>query len=153
MGSESSKVSSDRGLFGLSKKINAPLCLLGALFFIALGVNGFLDNQELADHGKQAHAEVVSVTYNSKSLQRYEAEVRFVTVNNQTAKAHVAVPVSLFEQIQQTHTAADLPIRYLPESPDIAVMEGGKKDTWPCYVAALLLIAFSVVEYRRHWQR
>lgn len=85
------------------------------------GVNEKQTAAALADHGKNAKADVVEVEWKEKGVTKREknfhAKVHFLTEDKQDINATISISKELGQQLRDGQAQPALDIRYLPEDP------------------------------------
>jgi len=129
----------------LEKLLRWPV-ILGALAVgVVLGFMGYTEHSamsRLADHGKQAIAEIKEVQWSTKrGMDRnFDLTVSFKAESGESVKQTVRVDTDTGKRARDDDSFVELPIVYLPEDPDVVRQAGETDATAGLFVMAAIVL-------------
>jgi len=132
-----------------------PLLVIGGAAVIYIGVGEAETAKAMADHGKLAKAEVLSVHWKEKGVSKrekgFQAEIHYQTEDRREITTMLSVSTELGQQLRDDKGQPQLDVKYLPENPEKVVLAGSTDGSGFMYGAGALMmvIGAGIFAYRR----
>ncbi|MFZ2269851.1 MAG: DUF3592 domain-containing protein [Azonexus sp.] len=136
-----------------------PILVIGGAFVIYLGVGEAETAKAMADHGKVAKAEVLSVHWKEKGISKrekgFQAEIHYLTEDKRDITTLISVGNELGQQLRDDKGQPELAIKYLPENPEKVVLANSGDNSSFMFGAGALMVAIGagIFLYRRRQGR
>lgn len=143
----------------LKRAMLPPILLIGGVVVIYFGVDEMRTSQAIADHGKTAVADVVSVEWKEKGVSKREkgfhANIHYQTEDQHDVTTKISVSNELGKQLRDDQGQPQLPIKYLPENPDKVVLADHRDNSSFMFGAGavMIVVGAGIFIYRRRQAR
>lgn len=131
-----------------------PVFLVLGLGGLSYGIDEWRKESAFDSRGRTLSATVLQVSKTtSRSTTRYRAQVKFETESHQQIETWVKLSHSVGETLYDDNHAAQTPIVYLPESPDVAKGADADSETVESFLMGFFALGYLGFDMRQRWRR